>query len=404
LKRLSHYAAFNVERWFFPFVTKWLDNLAEQTLEWVANAVRADTFEPPAPSDDAAGPAHSTSVTDLFSAIYQQLESIMDLGWSNDVQNAAFFQKFSKSVNRAIEQYCDALGTSELKPDPSTGKQQWNILASSSKQSNGPKDITLESCVKLCNIEHAVKKLEEMSKLMNVANLTQTTRDYRATLAPMRRKSRQKEEQKPSEDDDDEEVHGAFKVQIAYAENIKPVTTAGLANPYVTIRVPDGTVVPPPDPEDLSNAVAPTTMMGSAGRALPAGGPAAAAVVLNGSACELARTRVVYDSVNPSWDETFMLLLPPVTRLDVLVYSRNMLTSDELCGRATLDLARHTRLRRKLSDHQTHDVFTDADPQGRVLLRLTLEGEEEDVNFWFRRSRERLNRTKDDLVRALSSR
>ncbi|KAJ1559631.1 hypothetical protein HK405_009884, partial [Cladochytrium tenue] len=404
LKRLSQYAAFNVERWFFPFVTKWLDNLAEQTLEWVTNAVRADNFEAqgePVDSDDGQLPPHSSSVTDIFTAIYQQLEFIMDLGWSNAVQNAGFFQKFAKSVNRAMEHYCDAIGTGELKQEPNTNKQNWNLLQS--RQNNSPKDINLESCVKLCNIEYAVLKLDEMSKLINVASLTQTVRDYRATMAPARHKSPQGSTPRQDEDDDDEEVHGAFKVQVAYAENVKPVTTAGLANAYVTIRVPDGTTVPPPDPDDLSNAVMPTNFLGAAGRVLPVTTSSSGPTILTGSACEQARTRVIYDTVNPAWDETFMLLLPPVTRIDVFVYSRNLLTSDELCGRATLDMARQTRLRRKLSDHHTHDVFVETEPQGRLLLRLTLEGEEEDVNFWFRRSRERLNRTRDDFARALCS-
>ncbi|KAI9318895.1 hypothetical protein DFJ73DRAFT_338207 [Zopfochytrium polystomum] len=400
LKRLSHYAAFNVERWFSPFVTKWLDSLANQTLEWVTNAVRADNFEPQGEGGETEGgvPPHSSSVTDIFTAIYQQLDFIMDLGWSNTVQNAGFFQKFAKSVNKAIEQYCDAIGLGELRIEPTPSRTNWNILQS--RQVNGPQDINLESCVKLCNIEYAVSKLDEMDKLMNVASLTQTVRDYRATIAPMKKKAPRTG---PRAVDEDEEVHGAFKVQVAYAENVKPVTTAGLANGYVTIRVPDGTVVPPPDPEDLSNGIVqPSSFLGSAGRVLPtsSSGP----TILSGSACELARTRVIYDTVNPSWDETFMLLLPPITRLDVCIYSKNMITADELCGRATLDMALQTRLRRKLSDHHTHDVFVETEPQGRLLLRLTMEGEEEDVNFWFRRSRERLNRTRDDFVRALCSR
>ncbi|KAJ3061290.1 hypothetical protein HK102_009166, partial [Quaeritorhiza haematococci] len=41
LRRLSmNNTGFNVERWFAPFVTKWLDNLSTRTLEWVTNAVK----------------------------------------------------------------------------------------------------------------------------------------------------------------------------------------------------------------------------------------------------------------------------------------------------------------------------------------------------------------------------
>ncbi|KAJ3217267.1 hypothetical protein HDU67_008179 [Dinochytrium kinnereticum] len=390
LRRISNYKSFNVEKWFSPFVVKWLDNLSTRTLEWVTNALKADTFEPIGGPDPDGNPPCSTSITDLFSAVYQELEFIADLGWSNAVQNAGFFQKFARTVNTAIEQYCDAIGMGELKIETGNAGTTWTALLQT-KQANGPKDITNESCVKLCNIEYALNKLDDMYRLMNVATLTRTVKDYRATIAPMKKKS-PKGSPTTIQGDEDEEVKGSFKVQIAYAENVKPVTSAGLSNPFVTIRVPDGTVVPPPDPDD------PTTgAVGGATTAAQSGAP----VVLNGSACEMARTRVIYETLNPTWDETFTMMLPPVTRLEVTIFSKNMLTSDELCGRATIDLGSKTRLRRKLADHHTHDVFVEAEPQGRILLRMTMEGEEEDVDFWFRRTKERLVRTRDDFLRSL---
>ncbi|KAJ3414132.1 hypothetical protein HDV05_007076 [Chytridiales sp. JEL 0842] len=393
LKRLEQ--TFNVERWFAPFVFKWLDHLSEKTVEWVTNAIRADNFEPIGDRDPNGNPPHSSSVTDLFTAVYQELEFIMDLGWSNPVQNAGFFQKFAKTINKAVEQYCDAIGTGELKVEPSTGTT-WAALLQS-RSSNGPKDVTNESCVKLCNIEFALSKLDEMYRFMNVASLSRTVKDYRATIGPAKKK-------KPKQDsnaDDEDEVKGSFKIQVSYAENIKPVTSAGLANPYISIRVPEGTVVPPPDLEDMT--IAPGEE-GEGAAAAPVVAPVSTGpTTLTGSACEMARTRAIYDNVNPTWDETFTILLPPVTRLEVLTYSKNLLTFDELCGRATVELGLKTRLRRKLSDHQTHDVYVEMEPQGRVLLRITMEGDEEDVDYWFRRSKEKLGRTRDDFLRALCS-
>ncbi|KAI8833017.1 hypothetical protein BC829DRAFT_86557 [Chytridium lagenaria] len=125
----------------------------------------------------------SSSITDLFSAVYQELEFIADLGWSNAVQNAGFFQKFARTVNTAIEQYCDAIGMGELKAEVNNTGTTWTALLQS-KQANGPKDITNESCVKLCNVEFALNKLDDMYRLMNVATLSRTVKDYRATMAP----------------------------------------------------------------------------------------------------------------------------------------------------------------------------------------------------------------------------
>ncbi|KAJ3022138.1 UNVERIFIED_CONTAM: hypothetical protein HDU68_009306 [Siphonaria sp. JEL0065] len=400
----------NAEKIFSPFILKWLDFIGTKTVEWVANAMRADTFEPISDFDyDNGDPPHSSSVMDIFTAINHELSFIIDLKWTNQVQSAGFYQKFAKTIFTAIEQYCDVIGTGELKPIPNAGKQWADLLQMRAKQTV-PKDIQSESCVKLCNIEFALSKLEELTKIMNVASLSQATKDYRATIAPILKEKGKKNSSKSTPtpaDADSESVHGAFKVQVMYAENIKPVTNAGLANSYVTIRVPDGTVVPPPDSLDVTGLDAGSPINGEA-PALPVPSaqptPPPVAVVLNGAACEMARTRVISDSINPIWDEEFTILLPPITRLDVNVFSKNLITNDPLCGQATLDLGEKSRLKRKLADHHTHDVFLELEPQGRVLLRLTLDGEEEDVQFWFRRAREKLGRTRNDFVRSLSIR
>jgi hypothetical protein len=79
-----------------------------------------------------------------------------------------------------------------------------------------------------------------------------------------------------------------------------------------------------------------------------------------------------------------------------------LISADEVCGTAIIDLGIGSRLRRKLFDHQTHDLYIELEPQGRVLVRLTMEGEEEDVDYWFRRTNERLIRTRDSLLRSLT--
>lgn len=85
------------------------------------------------------------------------------------------------------------------------------------------------------------------------------------------------------------------------------------------------------------------------------------------------------------------------------VFSKNLLTADEVAGTAIIDLSPGSRLRRRLMDNQTHDVYVELEPQGRLLLRITMEGEQEDVDFWFRRSNERLIRVRDDFIRSLTA-
>ncbi|KAJ3124134.1 hypothetical protein HK098_001360 [Nowakowskiella sp. JEL0407] len=397
---LSASAGISIERWFLPFVTRWLNIISEKTLSWVQNAVKVDNFEAVNLTDKerdgkSSGLPHSTSIADVFSAMDTELHFILDLGWPNAVQNAMFLQNFAKTINRVIEQYCDAIAIGETKEEIKEATL-WTSVANTAAnmvkpKDLGPRDIAMESCVKLRNLEYATHKLNEISRMMNVSSVTQKQRDHRRTMAPLRKARSNKK----STLSDDESIHGAFKIEVSYAENLKAVNKNGMSNGYTIIRVPEGTVVEAPIDDDETTLVDGKDSVQSVPKPPQ---------ILNGVACELLKTRVIYDSVNPQWDETFQAILPPVNKLEVVVSSKNMLATDQVIGRADIDIGKGTRLKNRLVDHQTHEVFVELEPQGRVLIRMTLEGEDEDVEFWFRRSKERLGRTRDDFTRALVSR
>ncbi|TPX33011.1 hypothetical protein SmJEL517_g04041 [Synchytrium microbalum] len=417
-------ADLNVERWFAPFVMKWLEHLSERTAIWVNNAIAADRFEPVTDghlNQDGDPPLYSSSITDLFTAVYSELEFLVELGWSNAVQNASFFQRFAQTVNRAIEQYCDAMGTGEIKEKDGGGSSASGagaiasltareLLAPLMSQSKQIREVTVQSCVKLSNIEYADTKLEQMYSDMNVATLTKTQRNYRQSMAPAARRGQERYTSRMtsgissvlSSSSTEDAVSGTFKIQLAFGENLKPSSArTGLASPYIAIKVPDGTVKSPDSAivDQPVSALVKVSPIKKAGIVDPS-----QSIVLRGRDCELARSRYVADTVNPAWDEAFQVMLPPVTRLEIIAYSRNLMMSDEELGRASINLSATSALKAALLDHMTHDVWVELEPQGRVLLRLTLEAEEEDVEFWFRRSKERMGRTKNDFVRALCSR
>jgi hypothetical protein len=143
-----------IEGWFSPFMYKWLRALSTKTIKWVEQAINADTF---VPEGVGAGgiPLHSSSITDVFVAIYSELEFIVDLQWSDPLQNAQFFQAFAKvyvflvpmlilcqTVNTAIEQYCDAITMIEKKAASSSGVA--GLTTALLGKSNEPKDIAME--------------------------------------------------------------------------------------------------------------------------------------------------------------------------------------------------------------------------------------------------------------------
>jgi hypothetical protein len=233
-----------------------------------------------------------------------------------------------------------------------------------------PEDIDEEVCTKLRNINFAMTKIKEMYSKMDVQRVLKSNRSRK-------------------NDDSQSLVSGTFDITVVFGENIKPVNTNGASNPYVILRIPEGTLQPTQELSKRSSKfkfldpIAPTK---------------------TGKDCELFRTGTIKDTVQPTWDEKGSFILPPIQKLEVYVYSKNLVTADELVGASTIDLGQDSRLRKNLFDYQIHDVFCQLEPQGRVLLRLTMEGDSDDLAFWFKKTNETLIRTRDMFLRSLSDR
>lgn len=111
-------------------------------------------------------------------------------------------------------------------------------------------------------------KIKEMYKMMNVNEITKTVQNHQNTVKV-----------KPVSGGN-ELLSGAFKIEVCFAENLKPTLKSGNSNPYVIIRVPEGTIKPP---DEVSLVVkAPVSPDDS-----PPPGPQP--TILKGSSCELCR-------------------------------------------------------------------------------------------------------------------
>ncbi|KAJ1565855.1 hypothetical protein HK096_008593 [Nowakowskiella sp. JEL0078] len=400
-------SAIDTETWFLPFLQNWHQHLDTKTIEWVTSSLKNDNFE----FVDAANQkfvhphvdksSHSRSIMELFSVISQELDLIMDLKLVNPAQVSSSLQSYAKTIFNAIDQYCYTISIGENSDDNSN----WSRLTSlANLTQQEPKDIQYQTCVKLCNMEYAIGKLEELSTQMSVTKrVTRDNSEQRHSLPITNHRRRAsnneswqfaKKSKSIPNPKQNEFVKGGCGIQIVYAEDLKPCNKNGLSNPYLVIKLPDGTIVP-------TSAMPPLVLNGMVMNASQSKNDT---MTLAGKDCEILRTRNQYDTVNPQWDEKFHNMLPAIQKLEVLVYSHNLISSDVLVGSAELSLAGDQfSLKEVLEDHQTHDVFVELEPQGRVLMRLTLDGDDEDLDFWFRKSRERIWRKRDDFVRGLSA-
>jgi hypothetical protein len=92
-----------IENWFAPFIFRWLQQLSKKTVVWVDKALLADNFQPTGQSSTGV-PGYSSSVTDIFSALYSELDVFKDLGWNDPLKSAQFYQGFSKVPSNLCRQ------------------------------------------------------------------------------------------------------------------------------------------------------------------------------------------------------------------------------------------------------------------------------------------------------------
>lgn len=423
LKRYSINMGFSPERWFTAFLLKWLNFSEAKLIEWANNAVNEDKFLPIGNGED--GTLHSSSIVDLFSAIYVELKFIEDLNWAHPIQNSIFIQSFSKSVYRSIETYCSRLlvnnKSSSSNEEPDGGAiSSWqsfiNITQKRDLSKDVPTEIDKEICVRLCNIEYADMKLRELYSAANGSAATKIIRDYRSKQEAI------KANNGVSDKESGEVCGGTFRISIVMAENLKGVSKNGTSNPYVILSLPYSTKT---GSKEESSQKLFSRYVGSIGQrgsdkhngtsnipqtkspskeAGDEGSDTTSNVESPGSkkATELVRTRAQSDTINPIWDETYSVSIPKFGKLTMQVMSKNFISSDTPIGSATIDLSESSPLHRLILDNETHNVYAEVEPQGRVHLRIAMEGAFEDTDFWFRRAKECLEFLRNDIVRILA--
>ena len=107
-----------------------------------------------------------------------------------------------------------------------------------------------------------------------------------------------------------------------------------------------------------------------------------------------AKTRTINDDPDPRWDETFDIPVKGMAWFMCTVRHRSMTGKHDLLGRAYLRLDPS-----QFADLISKDVLLPLDSRGHILLRISMEGERDDIQFHFGRAFRWLKRTESDMVR-----
>ncbi|TFK71546.1 hypothetical protein BDN72DRAFT_957978 [Pluteus cervinus] len=332
---------FNIAVFFEPYVRQWLVNTDNTTEQWVKNAIAADQFQ----SEGEEG--HSSSIVDLFDSLRSPITFLQDLEWQDEYQNARFFTGLSKTISKAIEEYCrnvEALFLNEMYPRPteylqpqksSAWLEKARQLAIQGEKRVEPFNFQAESCVKLNNVEAARKLLDRMYEQMQVDKVAEVIQSHGPPV--------------PEKVDRDKFL---FSVKIVIAEGLVPLDSSPSSKLDTFITLSD-----------------------EAGN-------------------RLAKTRTIYETLNPRWDETFDMSVEKPLWLMVSVRDRALVGQHDTVGRAYLCLDP-----RRFGDFMAHELWMDLDTQGRILVRVSMEGEKDDIQFYFGRAFRSLKRAEADMLR-----
>ena len=108
----------------------------------------------------------------------------------------------------------------------------------------------------------------------------------------------------------------------------------------------------------------------------------------------IAKTRTLYETTEPRWAETFDLSVEGKMWIAATAWNRNLVDQHELLGRSYVALDPVI-----YGDFLPHDLWQDLDTVGRILLRVSMEGEKDDIQFFFGRAFRSLKRAENDMTR-----
>jgi hypothetical protein len=352
---------FHIEGLLQDFVWRWIQTTDSKIIDWIEGAVAHDDFQvrqDPKDKEQGLPPKdderHSQSSSDVYRIFNQSIEQIVKLEWDDDLQYAKFMTAMSKSISKGIARYCELLEKKFAKemdrqtPEQEAKAQQtqrdkWISAARDFYATGGrggekiePFQFWAESFVKINNIEYATLQLDKVEKEVNVDACADVINRMEPPPPPNARRR--------------EGSKYMFTIKIIEAEDLKAGDINGSSDPYVVLG------------DEYQK--------------------------------RLAKTRTVYQSLNPRWDETVDILTTGPLNIIATVWDWDALGDHDCLGRTSLKLdPTH------FQDFLPREYWLDLDTQGRVLVRVSMEGERDDIQFHFGKAFRTLKRTERDMTR-----
>lgn len=345
--------AFHIESLLVDFVWRWLKNAETRMDVFVEEAIKQDQFQVRSHNPDGIptdAERHSSSVVDIFTLFNQTVDHIFQLEWDDDVHHARFMTALAKSFSNAIGRYCEIL---EQRFSKEMDRPTAQELASSSKTTQEKflqyaKDAwnTKEKIEPFQFYPESFVKLNNIEYAMQVLDKLEKLMNVDGCEEVLRKVDGPKQQVKrPNK--------YIFTVKVVEAEDLKACDPNGTSDPYV--------------------------------------------VLCDEYQKRLAKTRIVMRNLNPRWDESVDITVAGPLNIIATIWDYDTFGDHDFVGRTSLKLDPV-----HFGDYLPREFWLDLDTQGRLLLRVSMEGERDDIQFHFGKSFRHLKRTERDMVRKIT--
>ncbi|KJZ76736.1 hypothetical protein HIM_04072 [Hirsutella minnesotensis 3608] len=345
--------AFNVEDLLVSFVWRWIHNAESRMVEFASEAIKQDQFQV-----RSEGPGHisldserhSVSVIDLFMLFNQTVDQVFALQWDNDEHHARFMTSLARIIATGIGHYCeivdqrfakemDRLSAEELAAQSRTAQERWMQLAKDAWNTKEKFEPFQFYPESFVKLNNIEYAMQELDKLEKSMNSEACAKVLAHIDGP------KKKVKKPSK--------YTFTIKVVEAEDLKACDPSGYSDPYVVFG------------DEYQK--------------------------------RLHKTRVIHRNLNPRWDESFDITVQGPVNVISTIWDYDTFGDHDYVGRTALKLDPV-----HFGDYLPREFWLDLDSQGRILIRVSMEGERDDIEFHFGKAFRHLKRTERDMVRKIT--
>ncbi|TKA76700.1 hypothetical protein B0A49_04137 [Cryomyces minteri] len=345
---------FHIEGLLEDFVWRWIQSTDASIIGWVDNAVKQDSFTvrtEHAGNISTDEERHSVSVVDIFISFNQVIDQIVQLGWDDDLQYAKFMTALSKSIGTGLARYCELIEQSFVKemdritPEQEaaarqTRQEKWVQLAKDTWANKEKIEPFQFLPESLVKLNDIGYAILQLDKLEQEVGVDVLAEVIQRNAPPIAQRQRKTN-------------NYVFTIKIIEAEDLKACDMNGLSDPYVVLG------------DEYQK--------------------------------RLAKTRIIYGNLNPRWDETVDITTQGPLNIIATIWDWDTLGDHDCVGRTSLKLDPS-----HFSDYMPREYWLDLDTQGRLLLRVSMEGERDDIQFYFGKAFRTLKRTERDMTRKIT--